>query len=194
MKSATHSSAHQASSVAEKIAFPRAFEFCDRAKILVIAYGNPLRGDDGFGWHIARHLHDLKLEHLEVITLHQLMPELAEIMAQSRAVIFVDASLEVQAGEITVRELEPKSSTESLTHHLEPEHLLGLTRALYGRVPRAHLISVGVLSLAFSEHLSPEVLAVIPNVQNILREIGASDPASDPSTVAIGSRHKLGMK
>ena len=194
MKSATNNQIHQSSSVAEQSDCPRASEFRDRTKILVIAYGNPLRGDDGFGWHLAQTLNDLNLEHLEVITQHQLMPELAEIMAQSRAVIFVDASLEVLAGRIVVRELEPNCSTESLTHHLEPEHLLGLTRALFGRVPRAHLISVGISSLGFSEHLSPEVSAVIPCVQSILREFAASDPASDPLTVAIGSRHELGTK
>jgi hydrogenase maturation protease len=133
-------------------------------KTLVICYGNPLRGDDGFGWHVAEHLIGTRLENLDVITCHQLTPEFAEVIAQSRAVVFVDASLEVHAGKIMVQELEPNLSSINFTHHLVPAQVLAFSHSVYGRVPRAWLITVGALNLEHSEHLSPQVAAAIPKV------------------------------
>ena len=48
-------------------------------KALIIGYGNPLRSDDGFGWHAGRLLAQaLAGQEAEVITCHQLTPELAD--------------------------------------------------------------------------------------------------------------------
>jgi hydrogenase maturation protease len=130
----------------------------------VIGYGNPLRGDDGLGWHVAHQLIDKGIENLDVITCHQLTPEIAEVVSLSRAVVFVDASLEFDAGKIMVRELEPNLSSKNFTHHLEPAQVLAFSHSVYGRVPRAWLITVGALNLEHSEHLSPRVAAAIPKV------------------------------
>ena len=134
------------------------------SRTVVICYGNPLRGDDGFGWQVAQCLIEARLKNLDVITCHQLTPELAEVISQSRVVVFVDASLGVHAGKITVRELEPNLSSKNFTHHLEPAQVLAFSHSVYGRVPRAWLITVGALNLEHSEHLSPQVAAAIPKV------------------------------
>jgi hydrogenase maturation protease len=131
---------------------------------VVICYGNPLRGDDGLGWQVAQQLIDKGIENLDVIACHQLTPECAEVIAQSRAVVFVDASLEIQAGKIAVRELKPNRSSKNFTHHLEPAQVLAFSHSVYGRVPRAWLITVGAFKLEHSEHLSPRVAAAIPKV------------------------------
>ena len=143
---------------------PRAMASSKQARVLVIGCGNPLRGDDGLGWHVTQALSNLNLEHLEVITRHQLTPELAEEIAAKDRVIFVDATLETQPGKMITRELEPKSATGTLTHHVTPESLLALAQTLYGRVPFATAIAVGVSSLEHSEQLSPEVSAAMPKV------------------------------
>jgi hydrogenase maturation protease len=134
------------------------------SQTVVICYGNPLRGDDGLGWHVAQQLIDKGIENLDVITCHQLTPEIAEVISRSRAVVFVDASLEVQAGKITVRELAANLSSKNPSHHLEPAQVLAFSHSVYGRVPRAWVITVGVFNLEHSEHLSPQVAAAIPKV------------------------------
>ena len=149
----------------------------DTRHVLVIGYGNPLRGDDGFGWQVAQLLGEIHLRQLEVITCHQLTPELAELLARATRAVFVDASVTVAPGTLEIRalviqELEPASMTESLTHHLTPAHLLVLARTLYGRAPPATLITVGAINLAHAEHLSPGVKAVIPEVlEAIVRDV-----------------------
>lgn len=62
--------------------------------ILVVAYGNPLRGDDGLAWRAADLLEQGELTpRIEVVRLHQLTPEVAETVRSRDAVIFVDATL-----------------------------------------------------------------------------------------------------
>jgi hydrogenase maturation protease len=141
----------------------------DSGHDLVICYGNPLRGDDGIAWQVAQELLDLKLEHLEVITVHQLMPELAQMVAQASGVIFVDASLEIEPGEIMVRELEPAAQSKTFTHHLEPGNLLALANMLYGRAPqRAIVVSVGVSDMDYTEQLSPTIQTAIPKILEVI--------------------------
>ncbi len=140
-------------------------------QVLVIGYGNPLRADDGFGWHVAQCLMDLKLEHLEVIACHQLMPELADALERVDHVIFVDASLKLEAAKLEHRRLEPLATSEVFTHHLEPAVLLALTQKLCGHVPNASLISVGVSSLAYNEQLSAEIAALVPLVVAEIQDV-----------------------
>jgi hydrogenase maturation protease len=162
------------SNIASGTVFPRgdrSSSSLDAGHVLVIGYGNPLRGDDGFGWHVARRLIEAGLEHLEIITCHQLTPELAEVIAQAEAVIFVDASLDTPPGEMIVCELEPSAPSRTFTHHLGPTHVLELAHALYGRAPEAKLISVGAVNLGYGERFSLEVEDAIPKVLEEIRRV-----------------------
>lgn len=60
--------------------------------IVVIGYGNTLRGDDGFGQLAARLLEARQIQGLEVIASHQLNPELAAWLAEARFAVFLDAT------------------------------------------------------------------------------------------------------
>ena len=72
-------------------------------RVLVIAYGNPIRSDDGVAWHAAEEIRR-KLESLvEVICVHQLTPELAEEISRVSTVIFVDAARDVDPGKVVCR-------------------------------------------------------------------------------------------
>ena len=43
--------------------------------LLIIGYGNPLRGDDGFGWHAALRLREIIHDDgIEILPVHQLTP------------------------------------------------------------------------------------------------------------------------
>ena len=64
------------------------------SKVLVIGYGNTLRGDDAAGVHAAGLI---AKRHPEIICvcLHQLVPELAEQIAECDIVFFIDAQKDI---------------------------------------------------------------------------------------------------
>ena len=67
---------------------------------LIVAYGNPLRGDDGVGWQAAILLSRELKDQVQVLTRHQLTPELAETLSEASRVIFIDAAAQGPAGQI----------------------------------------------------------------------------------------------
>ena len=70
-------------------------------KALIIGFGNPLRSDDGFGWHASRLLAQaLTGQDAAVITCHQLTPELAEPLSQCSRAVFIDADAQGNPGDI----------------------------------------------------------------------------------------------
>ena len=129
------------------------------ARILVIGYGNPLRGDDGAGFEAAERLRGTIADpDVEVLAVHQLMPELMEPASAARRVIFIDAATGSEPGEIRERPVEATApSNASFTHHLTPESLLAGARALYGRAPEAWLISIGGADFSCTMELSETV-------------------------------------
>ncbi len=84
-------------------------------RLLIIAYGNPLRSDDGVAWRAAAALQKIfSPDKAEILALHQLGPELAENASRSECVIFVDASTRSGLpGEIQVKELQSDSDHET---------------------------------------------------------------------------------
>jgi hydrogenase maturation protease len=127
--------------------------------LLVIGYGNELRGDDGVGPHVARAVEAMGWEGVRVMSCHQLTPELAEPIARAKEVIFVDARLSesIPAEErVKVRALESTEDMKLLTHACDPQSLLGLACHAFGRQPRAWWITIPVRSLEFGEPLSAQ--------------------------------------
>ena len=137
--------------------------------IAVIAYGNPLRGDDGVAWRIAQEL-ERSAEEAVVLTLHQLTPEVAVVVSQATGVIFVDASQGTIPGRVSTRDLEPAAAEGSLTHHVRPETILALAQRLYGNCPRAALVTVSGASFAVSEGLSPAVQHAVPEAVRAVQQ------------------------
>ena len=73
-------------------------------RVLIIAYGNPLRSDDGVGWIVAEELRRrLASPEVEVLQLQQLLPEVAESVSRAETVIFVDASCDGEPGGMRCR-------------------------------------------------------------------------------------------
>jgi hydrogenase maturation protease len=146
---------------------------------LLIGYGNPLRGDDGVGWHVADAVRAalpagetgaapvdevtaaLGGARLRIITEHQLTPELASDVAASGVVVFVDAACDCAPGVVRVRPVVVTGPPSGLTQHqFDPGTLLWLAREVYGRVPAsAWLITIGASAFACEQRLSPPVHA-----------------------------------
>jgi len=121
---------------------------------LVIGYGNTLRRDDGAGVRVAEAVEQWALPGVQVLLRHQLAPELADALARAARVVFVDAA----AGEQTRpawRPLRPAPRAAPLAHAADPRALLLLARALFGRAPRAWLLTLPAPDLGYGEGLSP---------------------------------------
>ena len=136
------------------------------AGVLVVGYGNSLRGDDGIGWHAARLLAtDARLDGAQVLTSHQLVPELAEDISRASLVVLVDTSVDGAPGSVAVRSIQPRQDSPlPWSHHLDPAALAGLAHALYDHVPPIVLISVAGAAFAHGDQLSPALQRVLPEV------------------------------
>lgn len=142
--------------------------------VLIIGYGNALRGDDGLGpvaaQRLAEHYGQAGVTTLagqetgavRILIDQQLMPELAEPISRASLVVFIDASAEDAPGQIRQVRLEPAADALVRdTHQLGPAHLLTLARLLFGQCPPALLFSVGGNSFDLSDRLTPAVEAAL---------------------------------
>ena len=98
---------------------------------LVIGYGNTLRGDDGVGQRVAEEIVLLELPAVQAIARHQLTPELAEPISKARAVIFVDAAVDVEGNAVRVTSVAPVAEQQVLAHTTSPGGLLELARVVF---------------------------------------------------------------
>ncbi len=141
---------------------------------LLLACGNPLRGDDGFGgWVASKAQEQFDNSQLEVMASRQFTPEMAEPISTADTVIFVDCSATAEPGQVSVHPVEATTKpARIMTHHMSPESLLWMSRELYGRVPRiAYLVTVGGESFKMEERLSDAVRGAAPAVLRMVGEM-----------------------
>jgi hydrogenase maturation protease len=122
-------------------------------KVLIIGYGNTLRGDDGAGV-IAAELISQHHPEFECVYLHQLVPELAEQIAECDLVFFVDAQKDIT--QPNARLVVPSTEADQpRTHFISPESLLALSQKLYQHIPKkAYVIGIPASQFEFSEEFS----------------------------------------
>jgi hydrogenase maturation protease len=160
------------------------------SQVLIIAYGNPLRSDDGVAWQAADALERISdSDKLEILRVHQLAPELAASISRSEAVIFLDAaapSPDAKSGEILVEKIQPGDSTNSgaFCHAFSPESVLAMAQQLYGARPDAYFVSMIGETFAHGESLSPAVAARVPamveRIQRLVEEIVSANRSFKP--------------
>jgi hydrogenase maturation protease len=139
--------------------------------ILVIGYGNELRCDDGIGPYFAREIDELGLPHVRVLTVQQLLPELAEELAAVQVAIFVDACLESDVESVRVTRVDPTPASPNSPHTSSPTGLLMLAQTLYGQTPETWLISVRGAEFDLGEGLSPVAKVNASKARNVLVEL-----------------------
>jgi hydrogenase maturation protease len=130
----------------------------DASKILIIGYGNTLRRDDGVGPKVAEAMAVLNLPGVRTLVCHQLTPELAEQISQSRAVVFVDAAVSAK-GEVELLEIQPSDAGQILAHATDPRSLLALAKQIYGHSPQAWSLAIPVDDLGFGDGLTTRAKA-----------------------------------
>lgn len=154
------------------------------ANVLIIGYGNPLRGDDGLGPEISKRLALFYAgdSRVKVLSSHQLNPELADDIASAEYVIFIDASEHLAPGLIARESLTAETSYRNSTHLGKPASLLTLCLDLYWECPPASLITIGGASFDFGETLSPSAERTIPQVMSLVSEVVDKNLRAQPAT------------
>ena len=145
-----------------------------QTRCLVLACGNTLRSDDGVGPWLAQWAEDRfpSNPNIRVISRQQWTPELAEDIARSQSVLFIDCSVESAPGAINLKPVHPSAPRQGLaTHHQGAAELLSLTRELYNSLPKnALLLTVAAGAMAFSEEFSAPVKAALPDACRLIEE------------------------
>ena len=124
--------------------------------ILVIGYGNTLRGDDGVGPRVAEAVAQLALPGVRTLVCPMLTPELADPISRAGKVIFVDAAVDAP-NEVQWRKLEPNETSQLMAHAADPRTMLALARDVFGHTPEAWWLTIPAVDLSFREEFSPAV-------------------------------------
>jgi hydrogenase maturation protease len=143
-----------------------------RWRTLIIGYGNPLRSDDGLGWHAAQWLEqsitNSERQGIHILARHQLTPELAALIARSNRVIFIDARAADDTssiGQVTCQPVAPDlAASPNMTHHLTPCTLLTCAHLLYNACPEAWVCSIASTAFDLGEHMSPAIQEALPTL------------------------------
>jgi hydrogenase maturation protease len=126
----------------------------DRAPILVLAVGNPSRGDDAIGPALAARMEEARLPGVEVIVEYQLQVENALDLVDRKRVIFVDAGTGTPAP-YELRRAQPAEEFLHTSHALSPEAVLATYRRVTGHEPpEAWVLCVRGESFELGEGLS----------------------------------------
>ncbi len=130
--------------------------------MLVIGYGSLLHSDDAVGQMVADTVSAWHLPGIISVATTQLTPELAEPVSQAGEVFFVDAAIKPIKPHKPRRSfglirLQPARDGYELSRHFgDPRALLALAQLLYGRCPKAWLITIPGQNFELGEALSPE--------------------------------------
>ncbi len=143
-----------------------------RAQVLIVGFGNTLRGDDGAGPAVVARLalrvprRLVEQGRVRLITRHQLVPELCLDLSECASAIFIDAATDLRPGQVHCAAVRraPDFGAGTGLHTLTPAGLLAMTQAMCGAVPEAQLWSIGAADFAFGENLSAPVEAAVADV------------------------------
>ena len=127
-------------------------------RILIYAYGNPGRQDDGLGNRFVEELEkwvrDNQISGIEFESNYQLNIEDAANISDKDIVIFADAS-EEEIEDIHFSVIEPSGGkSEFTTHAASPSFVLALCIQLYNKHPKTFLLQIRGYEWDFKEGLS----------------------------------------
>lgn len=139
-------------------------------KILLLALGNPARGDDGLGPALAEHFEHAPAATLTTMWNYQASVEDAADLAEHDIVIFVDASLSGPEP-FSFQRLHGRAACSLSSHDLAPEAVVNLARETLGWQGIAYLLAIrGYAFEAFGETLSERAHA---NLQTVKHQLNA---------------------
>jgi hydrogenase maturation protease len=124
--------------------------------ILVLAVGNPSRGDDALGPLLVERLQALDLPDVELLTDFQLQVEYVLDLHGRQSVVFVDAAASGPAP-YTFSAIGPADDSSYSSHALSPQALLAAYVRHYATPPpSAFLLAVQGYDFELGQALSPD--------------------------------------
>jgi len=130
-----------------------------KPRILIHAYGNPGRRDDGLGnafiemcqpWLSSENMHHVTSE-----SSYQLNVEDAYTISEFDIVVFVDAT-KIEIENFTFTKVQPESQSSFTTHAMLPSGVLSLCNELYGKQPETYLLQIRGYEWEMVEGLSEQ--------------------------------------
>lgn len=121
--------------------------------LLLIGYGNTLRGDDGIGPKVAETIAALQLPGVQILCCDLLTPELADPISRAEIVVFVDAAIDAPS-EVRLRPLVPADSSQIMAHAADPRTMLALARDVFGHSPKAWWLTIPIEDIGIGERFS----------------------------------------
>lgn len=111
------------------------------ARLLVLAIGNPSRGDDALGPLLLERLQDKALCDVELLADFQLQVEHCLDLIGRQAVVLVDAAVS-GPDPFAFYPISPMRDASLSSHTLSPQALLYTYRQMYGAPPMTHVLAI----------------------------------------------------
>ncbi len=145
-----------------------------RRSILVYAYGNPGRQDDGLGNRmvdaLTPWLREQGFDHVSVDSNFQLNIEDADNIRDKDVVVFVDASIE-DIEDFRLDVVEPSEGRSEFTMHAaSPAYILALCIKLYNKHPETYLLQIRGYEWEFEERLSYKATQNLASALSFIKE------------------------
>ena len=109
--------------------------------LIIVGFGNKLRGEDAFGVDVISQLQKLKLQNTKLISIFQLTPELSLELKDAKKIIFIDASFSIDNHYKLACALDNYNSN-TLTHQIDIKTLMYMIKKLYNKNPSYEVFSM----------------------------------------------------
>lgn len=137
--------------------------------VIVYGIGNPGRRDDGLGPRLVSRLLEEGTAGADFEIRYQLSVEEAWSIKDRQAVIFADASMDIDAP-VKIFEIHPSDSISFTTHEMAPESVLALCLELFGRAPRAFVLAIKGAEWEMGDALSEEAERNLTQATAVLKD------------------------
>lgn len=156
--------------------------------LIVFAWGNESRGDDGIGPAFARHLHGLGDPRIEVIEDFQLNIEHVTDFRGQTPLLFVDASVAIESG-CRVEQIAPSKDGNFSTHAISPQALLNVYRQTTSEAhPPAFLLHIAAQHFALGDALGSTAVEALAEAREFFADLISSPATTWTDKLAAASR------
>ncbi|MCG8369803.1 MAG: hydrogenase maturation protease [Proteobacteria bacterium] len=156
--------------------------------LIVFCWGNQSRGDDGIGPAVAARLRALGRGELRLIEDHQLNIEHVMDFHGMTPLLFVDASVAIDAG-CRLERLAPSEEGNFSTHAISPGALLNVYGQSTGEpAPPAYLLHVAGRDFELGAGLGDTARTALDEAFGILRRVLVDDPSDWPARLERAAR------
>ena len=146
--------------------------------LIVFAWGNESRGDDGIGPVFSRYVHDLDDPRIEIIEDFQLNIEHVTDFRGQTPLLFVDASVAIERG-FEVEQIAPSKDGNFSTHAISPQALLNVYQQTTSEPhPPAFLLHIAAQNFTLGDSLGSTALEALGEAREFFADL-ISSPAED---------------